>query len=403
MVRFITQQDYAPQQPRVGPGLGDVLGMVFQARQAAKMQQAQKEAEQRRLERQERREQAMLEGQTFERAQSHVQRQLEARKRNLEEAQTAAAGLSMAQAPAAPALSQGIPEIGAEEAGPKAAELQVPERIQTLPAIYHPVTGEEVAPQRKMPLKFREDIEGEQRRAAEQAAQAAGMKVTAEKGAAEPFAKAEDERRAKLAAQNQAAADRRAQLTVDAQQKRAEALAAGQAGKQTLQQEGKLRADYNREAKQTNDNLRDLHRSLTTGNPEVPSPLSDHALIYGFNKALDPSSVVRESEFKSAKTATGGVTDRALSMLEDLRTGKMTPEKRAQMVQVIRNAEAGERSNLENVQKYYSDLASVYEVDPGKVFVPSAAKAGDRQARGETRTKGGKTYRKVPGGWEEVS
>ena len=40
-------------------------------------------------------------------------------------------------------------------------------------------------------------------------------------------------------------------------------------------------------------------------NPAAVSPASDMSLVFGFMKMLDPSSVVRETEYATAKNATG--------------------------------------------------------------------------------------------------
>lgn len=63
-----------------------------------------------------------------------------------------------------------------------------------------------------------------------------------------------------------------------------------------------------------------------------PTGFSDLALIFAFMKTLDPGSVVRESEFQTARD-TGSLGQRAKAMWEQVRKGhKLSAEQRADLV-----------------------------------------------------------------------
>lgn len=102
-----------------------------------------------------------------------------------------------------------------------------------------------------------------------------------------------------------------------------------------------------------------------------PNAYDDVALVYGFMKALDPGSVVREGEFATAQKNTPLLESFGIKK-EQLTSGRfaLTPEIRQRIL------EAGEKQYLakiksqEPIDKFYKEKSSKYEIDPEEVVQP---------------------------------
>lgn len=162
--------------------------------------------------------------------------------------------------------------------------------------------------------------------------------------------------------------------------------------------------DTTKRTKQVAESYNRIIQSATN-----PSAAGDLSLVFNYMKMLDPGSVVRESEFKSAEQARA-----AISKLEDanvyvpgflrqgvqkLTTGKfLLPEQRKDF--------AGQASNLFNAQmqkqnqinRFYQKLSQDYGIEPGRVvredlFVPMDS---------EGRVEGAKVLEGLPGSGKEI-
>jgi hypothetical protein len=99
-----------------------------------------------------------------------------------------------------------------------------------------------------------------------------------------------------------------------------------------------------------------------------PTAQDDQALITMFNKALDPSSVVRESEF--AMTAQGAS---AIGRLENLVrkhvTGnKLSPEMRSDLVNTMKALQNGNNIYLQNHMSKYRNAIVSQGLDSNAIF-----------------------------------
>jgi hypothetical protein len=96
-------------------------------------------------------------------------------------------------------------------------------------------------------------------------------------------------------------------------------LAAKGTNQQVVGNEGKLRDDYNQLSK-TFIGVRDAHQRVMASAND-PSAAGDLALIFNYMKVLDPTSVVRESEFAQA-ASTGAFGERIKASVNKVINGE---------------------------------------------------------------------------------
>ena len=258
--------------------------------------------------------------------------------------------------PSPTAQEVGIQQTTPQDVGPTLDQINVPQPMMDIP---NPQEGQAPIP---MPV-----LTGPQQQMLAQEEEQRKMRAllgmeSIKHRAAEPYKVADDERAAALARER----DRVSESRTIAREQRTE-------GKQSLAQENRLRAEYNRESKKLRDGLNDLDRftapvrkSAEAGKP--PSAADQFALIYAFNKALDPSSVVRESEFKNTQGVGAGVADQAYLMLKKWRNGEqLAPAQITQMMDTISRARAASEEALGGIRSRYSELAAGYGLDSTKI------------------------------------
>lgn len=94
-----------------------------------------------------------------------------------------------------------------------------------------------------------------------------------------------------------------------------------------------------------------------------PSPASDQALIFSYMKALDPSSVVRESEFETAQ-AIGSLQERAAAKLKSMAgDGILTDKQRQDLLSQMQSLAKTAVDAQENMDNQFSALAQRRGVD----------------------------------------
>lgn len=110
-------------------------------------------------------------------------------------------------------------------------------------------------------------------------------------------------------------------------------------------------------------------------NPTAVSPASDMSLVFGFMKMLDPTSVVREGEYATAKNA-AGIPDQFRNAYNKAVDGEfLTPQQRQDFVNQSAALYGKARSTAEGVAERYRGLAGQYGVDPGRsVYLPDMPK-----------------------------
>lgn len=138
----------------------------------------------------------------------------------------------------------------------------------------------------------------------------------------------------------------------------------------TFENEDKLRADY------SNDPYVKSSKELSTAFGMIeaayqrPSAANDLAMATKYMKILDPTSVVRESEFALAVNATGlmdKVRNYAASVLEGK---KLNPAQRQDFYESAKAINDAFQKKREEVDQQYSEMATGYGLNPQNV-IPS--------------------------------
>jgi len=131
--------------------------------------------------------------------------------------------------------------------------------------------------------------------------------------------------------------------------------------------------------KEYNDLTKDFRESLVGFNKvreaaALDTGAGDIALIFGFMKTIDPSSVVRESEFDLAQN-TGGAPDRAKAYINRVISGKrLTPDQRQYFIDAAASQMDAIASLQKDIETRYTYLANKYGYDPTNVVDPYSSK-----------------------------
>jgi len=101
----------------------------------------------------------------------------------------------------------------------------------------------------------------------------------------------------------------------------------------------------------------------------VPSSAGDIALIFGFMKMLDPTSVVREGEFATAANS-GGVDDTIRNLYNRVVSGeRLQPEQRQQFMQQAEAIYGGQYEQFKRSMNDYAGIAQRYNIPLEDVMV----------------------------------
>jgi len=209
----------------------------------------------------------------------------------------------------------------------------------------------------------------------------ASMGAAAQKGYLEGK-KAELEEAARKAAADKAEFDRRLAIAQFRQKNREIEATSGKTQraitKEQFDMEDKLFNKYesvsseNREAFFGYQKVRNAAQAYkdAAARGEEPSGASDIALLIGYMKTLDPGSVVRETEYATAKNA-GGVSERVRNIFNNVRDGViLTPKLREDF---IKSATTQVQPYIERqikLDKKYTKRAKDYDLNPERVITP---------------------------------
>jgi hypothetical protein len=98
------------------------------------------------------------------------------------------------------------------------------------------------------------------------------------------------------------------------------------------------------------------------------SPQNDIALVFAYMKALDPTSVVRESEYATAENARG-VPETVLNLYNrTLRGTRLTPGQRTEISRTSGTLRSDAMSNYAREADRFTSLADKYQFDPADVI-----------------------------------
>lgn len=107
-----------------------------------------------------------------------------------------------------------------------------------------------------------------------------------------------------------------------------------------------------------------------------PSPAGDLALIFNYMKVLDPSSVVRESEFAAAAKA-GSFGARIQAAVNQVEKGtRLAPEQRADFLSRATDLYKGAEEQVRPIYDTYTEIAKARGFEPSRVL-PEFGYKGD--------------------------
>ncbi len=102
---------------------------------------------------------------------------------------------------------------------------------------------------------------------------------------------------------------------------------------------------------------------LGKSNPDGKMGVQDVAMIFGFMKALDPTSVVRESEYATAANAGIGVPEQIWRAYNKAIDGEiLLPEVRKEIIATAKKAVKAKRKQLESVRSNFLKRGKLFKV-----------------------------------------
>jgi hypothetical protein len=133
-----------------------------------------------------------------------------------------------------------------------------------------------------------------------------------------------------------------------------------------FEQEEKLRKEYQSRIKVFNE-LDSTFSNLQSSAQASTGP-GDIALITGFMKMLDPGSVVRETEFATARD-TAGLFARLENMLTRLKNGEfLKPTQRQEYINLSRQYYDAAKKKADQERKSLNIVVKNYKLNPDNVF-----------------------------------
>jgi len=151
-----------------------------------------------------------------------------------------------------------------------------------------------------------------------------------------------------------------------------------------FEQEEKIRKEWQLRTKVLGE-LQGTFNTLKASSESANGP-GDIALITGFMKMLDPGSVVRETEFATARD-TAGMFTQLQNKLEKAQNGQLlTPTQRKEYVALAQKYLDSAQKKADEDKKALGVVVKNYRLNPDNVFGPEPA------ADPNSVTVGGKTY-----------
>ena len=163
--------------------------------------------------------------------------------------------------------------------------------------------------------------------------------------------------------------------------RRSEAAQTAKDDKEKFRQESTIRKEYDNVSRKPKEDLRQMERYSGQVNQKIrsgvrPSAADQYGLIYAFNKALDPSSVVRESEFMNTTRVAAGYVDRAYRYYKQIATGEMLTDRQIEeMMEIINNGRDKARQEVDSIDNRFRDIAIQNKIDPSMIFGATAENA----------------------------
>ena len=134
---------------------------------------------------------------------------------------------------------------------------------------------------------------------------------------------------------------------------------------------GELRDEFNALTKDFRA-VQDAHTKITT---TAPTGAGDMSLLYNYVKLLDPTSVVRESEFAAA-AASGSFGERVQTAVNKVMTGqRLSADLRKDFITEANNLYKAQKTGADRIKDQYTNMAKRAKLNPEDVIVDYAAPA----------------------------
>ena len=131
--------------------------------------------------------------------------------------------------------------------------------------------------------------------------------------------------------------------------------------------EGDLRKEFQGQTKAFRD-IRDAYTRVQQSAKAV-TPAGDMSMIFAYMKLLDPTSVVRESEYASAENARG-IPDTIRNAYNKAIDGvRLTPKQRQDFLQQAQRLYQGQERTFKELGNRYRGIAERAGLDPGSVVI----------------------------------
>jgi len=135
-----------------------------------------------------------------------------------------------------------------------------------------------------------------------------------------------------------------------------------------------LRKEYTARSKDFTGAVNAYQAMLTGAQQE--NGQGDLMLIQAFQKMLDPTSVVRETEFANAQN-TQGLLDKLLVLKDKVEKGELlTPQARAKFIESARDYMSQVKESFEPIRTEFAETASYYNLRPGTIKDPFSGVQG---------------------------
>ena len=149
----------------------------------------------------------------------------------------------------------------------------------------------------------------------------------------------------------------------------------------TFQRENNLRDDYRKAVEKPQAAIFEAEKVLgSVPNLKNMNAQQQMAMVYNFMRALDPGSVVRESEYLMAAQARG-LLDAVWNYRAQLEQGnRLTPDQVKNMQAVAQGVIEAQQKNIARHQQNYADIAIRSRADPRNVIPGYAPPQQEQQA-----------------------
>lgn len=152
--------------------------------------------------------------------------------------------------------------------------------------------------------------------------------------------------------------------------------AKGQADPETTMEQSKHEQSLRKEYTALSQDLRavsDSYNRMQTAS-KLETGAGDMAVVYGYMKMLDPTSVVREGEYATAENS-AGVPEKITSVYNRIISGqRLTPEQRAQFLSSAEAIASDKTQRFDTLRGQFENIARSSGGDPSRIMLDEGMK-----------------------------